>query len=344
MADNVAVTEGSGKTIASDDVGGIQMQVIKVDGGGNGLSVPIIAGRVADAAALPVALTTEVHTKIDALSTKAKQDTMITSLASLDGKAPALGQALAAASVPVILPSATITTLTPPTNTGYSTAAKQPALGTAGTASADVISVQGIASMTPFAVNPISGQTGIAGGAGVVGATTVRVIVASDQTAIAAKTAGYKSSVAVTRPSDTTAYTALDVLGDTGGSAILTFSTAGPSSSYLRIDSGRFMYNASAVPSGMTGFRLHLYNASPTAIADNAAFDLVSGDRSKYIGYIDVGTPQDFGSTLFTEANQQNKPILLVGGTTVYGILQTITGWTPASADTWTIDLLGEDL
>lgn len=35
--------------------------------------------------------------------------------------------------------------------TGASTAAKQPALGTAGSASSDVITVQGIASMTPFA-------------------------------------------------------------------------------------------------------------------------------------------------------------------------------------------------
>jgi hypothetical protein len=37
--------------------------------------------------------------------------------------------------------------------TGASTAAKQPALGTAGTASADVITVQGIASMTPLLAN-----------------------------------------------------------------------------------------------------------------------------------------------------------------------------------------------
>lgn len=38
--------------------------------------------------------------------------------------------------------------------TGASTAAKQPALGTAGTASTDVLTVQGIASMTPFLTNP----------------------------------------------------------------------------------------------------------------------------------------------------------------------------------------------
>lgn len=51
---------------------------------------------------------------------------------------------------------------------GASTAAKQPALGTAGSASADVITVQGIASMTPLLVNgsgstqPISGTVAAA--------------------------------------------------------------------------------------------------------------------------------------------------------------------------------------
>lgn len=59
-------------------------------------------------------------------ATSAKQDTGNTSLSSIDGKLPALGQALAAASVPVILPSATITTLTPPAAiTGFATSTKQ---------------------------------------------------------------------------------------------------------------------------------------------------------------------------------------------------------------------------
>jgi hypothetical protein len=47
-------------------------------------------------------------------ATSTLQTTGNNSLSSIDGKTPALGQALAAASVPVILPSATITTLTPP--------------------------------------------------------------------------------------------------------------------------------------------------------------------------------------------------------------------------------------
>jgi len=60
------------------------------------------------------------------LATSAKQDTGNTSTGSIDTKTPALGQALAAASVPVILPTATITTLTPPAAiTGFATSAKQ---------------------------------------------------------------------------------------------------------------------------------------------------------------------------------------------------------------------------
>lgn len=41
MSDNVAVTEGAGKTIATDDVSGVQYQVVKLDIGGNGASSPV---------------------------------------------------------------------------------------------------------------------------------------------------------------------------------------------------------------------------------------------------------------------------------------------------------------
>jgi hypothetical protein len=59
-------------------------------------------------------------------STAAKQDSGNTSLSSIDGKVPALGQAVAGGSVPVVLPSAQITTLTPPAAiTGYATSTKQ---------------------------------------------------------------------------------------------------------------------------------------------------------------------------------------------------------------------------
>lgn len=55
-------------------------------------------------------------------ATAAKQDTGNTSVASIDTKTPALGQALAAASVPIVLTAAQVTTLTPPAAiTGFAT-------------------------------------------------------------------------------------------------------------------------------------------------------------------------------------------------------------------------------
>lgn len=53
MADNFAYTDGSGKTFRSDDVAGIHYQVVKLDGGGDGATIPIIAPD-ATLAAIPV--------------------------------------------------------------------------------------------------------------------------------------------------------------------------------------------------------------------------------------------------------------------------------------------------
>ena len=41
MADNVAITPGAGATIATDDVGGVQFQRVKLDLGGDGVSAPV---------------------------------------------------------------------------------------------------------------------------------------------------------------------------------------------------------------------------------------------------------------------------------------------------------------
>lgn len=83
-------------------------------------------------------------------ATSAKQDTGNTSLSSIDGKITAVNTGAVVVSSSA-LPS------------GAATSAKQPALGTAGTASADVITVQGKSGMTPVLVDgsgatqPVSG-------------------------------------------------------------------------------------------------------------------------------------------------------------------------------------------
>ena len=145
----------------------------------------------------------------------------------------------------------------------------------------------------------------------------------------------YQSTVTITRPSNTTAYTAGDVVGDTGGSAIISLTAAGPTAGFVIIQSISLVFSDSTVPSGMGAFRLHLYSASPTAMADNAAFDLVSGERNTYMGFIDLPTPADFGSSLYTQTDYPGRLVNLgAASTTLFAELETRGAYTPVSAST----------
>ncbi len=142
----------------------------------------------------------------------------------------------------------------------------------------------------------------------------------------------YRAAVTVTRPSNTTAYAAGDVVGDTGGSAILTLSSIGPSGGYVLVQSVRLLIGATSVPSGMSSFRVHFYTVSPTAIADNAAFDLVSGDVANYAGFVDLPAPQDLGSTLFTQLDYCGLAVKLASASTsLFAEIETRGAFTPAS-------------
>lgn len=145
----------------------------------------------------------------------------------------------------------------------------------------------------------------------------------------------YRTTATITRPSNTTLYTAGDVVGDTGGSAIVTLSGAGPAGGYVLLQSLSLVFSDSVVPAGMAAFRVHFYSTSPTAIVDNAPFDLVSGDRSTYMGYVDLPTPQDFGSSLYTQTDYPGRLMkLATGSTALYAEIETRGGYTPVSAST----------
>jgi len=151
----------------------------------------------------------------------------------------------------------------------------------------------------------------------------------------------YGASLTLTRTADTNAYTAGDVIGPaTGSTAAQVFPNMGPAAGgEILLTSVSLQVDISAVISGMTSFRLHLYSATPpSALGDNAAWDLPSGDRDSYLGYVDLGVPVDLGSTLYVEVNSVNKVITLASGT-LYGYLQTIGGYTPGSADVFRIKL-----
>lgn len=139
--------------------------------------------------------------------------------------------------------------------------------------------------------------------------------------------AGYSSQVSVTRPANTTPYTAGDVVG-----GVITFPLAGPAAGYINLNDADLRIDVSAVPAGMANMRLQLYNATPpSALADNAPWDLPSGDRASYLGYVDIGTPTDIGSTLYIQTGGSGYKEILMGATTnLFGYLQTIGAFTPA--------------
>jgi len=145
---------------------------------------------------------------------------------------------------------------------------------------------------------------------------------------------GYASAVQVTRTADTNAYLANDVLGSSvaAGGAVIQFNGLAPSGGGdIRIMSATFERDAAALISGETTYTLHLYNVTPPSnLGDNAPFDLSAGDRNAYLGFINLGTPVDLGSTLFVAADNINKQVTALSAN-LFGYLVTVGPYTPAS-------------
>jgi hypothetical protein len=92
----------------------------------------------------------------------------------------------------------------------------------------------------------------------------------------------YRSTATITRAANTTQYTgnagtnAYDVYG-----GVFELPVIGATDGFIRLDNIRVVFNITAVPSGMRDFYLYLYSATPpSAIADNGAFSIPSGDRA----------------------------------------------------------------
>jgi hypothetical protein len=151
----------------------------------------------------------------------------------------------------------------------------------------------------------------------------------------------YHSVDAFTRTADTNAYTALDVVGSAtaAGGAVRKLMAVGPVlGGEARIKSVSLEIDIAAVPSGMTSFRAYLYSATPASnLGDNAAWDIASNDRPAFLGYVDLGTPVDLGSTLYVKTDEVNMQITVPAGGNLFYYLVTNGGYTPGSADKFTV-------
>jgi hypothetical protein len=155
------------------------------------------------------------------------------------------------------------------------------------------------------------------------------------------KNSTVRTTVSVTRPNDTAAYTAGDIIGTaTGSTAAITISSIGSINKIIRITDTKFYVSTGTLPSGMTSFRLHLYNATPpSAYGDNTAWDLPSGDRSSYLGYVDLGTPVDVGSTLYVQQTGLTYSFRMGSTASLYGYLVTNGAFTPSAQTVKTFTL-----
>lgn len=190
-----------------------------------------------------------------------------------------------------------------------------------------VVVDSGGAIVTNAGTFPVQVSSALPAGTNVIGKAGIDQTTPGTTDSVSVKSSAYTSQPTVTRPANATPYSAGDVVG-----GAITFTGAGPAAGHVLITSADLRVDVAAVPSGMANMRLHLYDATPpSAIADNAAWDLPSGDRANYLGYLDLGTPADLGSTLYVQLTNPGLQVKLASASTsLYGYLQTIGAFTPA--------------
>ena len=197
-------------------------------------------------------------------ATSANQTTANTSLSSIDTKTPELGQALAAASTPVVLPAAQITALTPP--------------------------------------------------------TTVNVAPGS----------AYLSTAPITRAANFTTYTASEPNYDVYG-GLFELENIGEAGKGIFLSYFEISLNLSAVPSGMTSFRVYLYPTAPTIIADNSIWTIGSDPVLDPVGFnVSMGLAKGGGKVV--GAIRDLNQLFILTTTSLWGYLVTNGAIVPLAA------------
>ena len=152
-------------------------------------------------------------------------------------------------------------------------------------------------------------------------------------------------STSFARPAGTTAYTAKDAVADSASApTVLTFTKmANKPGGTGYITKARLMSDQSG---NTARFRLHLFHTAPTPINDNAAHTLLYANRANRVGHVDFDAMQTEGSGS-TAANASNTAVRLpfacaAGSRDLFGLLETLDAFTPASAQAFHLELTAE--
>ena len=154
------------------------------------------------------------------------------------------------------------------------------------------------------------------------------------------------SSATITRPENTTAYAAKDVISTTLGAVIEFTGMARANGGFGSLVKSRVMTNQSTCIASLS---LHLFNAAPTAIADNAQYTMLWANRDKRIGTIRFpalstgGTGSDAAAAMRPSYDgaysiPDFRYQCAANDTKLYGILVTEDVFTPASGQIFFIE------
>jgi len=154
-----------------------------------------------------------------------------------------------------------------------------------------------------------------------------------------------RTSTEFTRPADTTGYSINDVVSNnTGTTTPIALANA------VRVNGGTgYVVRASITTdkkSIVPQFRVHLYNANDATLsADNANWQDKYADAGKRLGYFDLPAMNTGADTTNSDMSRTQDSTLrhaikaAANTTTIYAVLETLTAFTPASGQKFTLTL-----
>ncbi len=305
MANNVAITAGSGTTVATDEAGSAHYQVVKLADGTEDSTTRIVAGGGVEASALRVTIASDSTGVLSVDDNGASLTVDNAGLTSLAG-------AIAGTEVQVDIVSSALPT-------GAATLAEQQSQTTA------LQIIDDWDETDRAKVNIIVGQAGVAAGAGAVGATVPRVTLASDDPGVAllgtidADTGNIATSVGVMDDWDNGASDGASVSGDVAHDTadagepvkIGARATTGLSGATMVADADRV--NAVADVDG--GIVTRPYCPLPDAVSGNASN--TDGSSTQVIAAQAAGVRTYVTTAILTNTSSSNIYVELKDGTTV---------------------------
>lgn len=154
-----------------------------------------------------------------------------------------------------------------------------------------------------------------------------------------------RAQVELTRPANATPYDVGDALSNSATvPTVLSLTLARLNANSGRIIGARLMTDQKTC---VAQFKVHLYHTTPTAINDNSPMLLLYANKAKRIASftLPVCSTADASNSTAAEAQDMGLNIPFVcaaADSKVYFLLETLTGFTPASGQKFTIELTVE--